>query len=100
MFGLPMDDLAAFLGLKDGVITFASDSWVGAKAFFDALVALPGPITREALIAQLKSVERYDADGFLGPIQFGRKLNNGCLIAMTVRNGRWTRLTPSSGFLC
>jgi hypothetical protein len=80
--------------------TFASDSWVGTKAFFDSLQALPGPISREALIAQLRSVETYDADGFLGPIQLGRKLNNGCIVGMIVRNGEWTRLTPASGFLC
>ncbi|MBV8693002.1 MAG: ABC transporter substrate-binding protein [Actinobacteria bacterium] len=80
--------------------TFASDSWVGAKAFFDNLMALKGPITRAALVAQLKSVDTYDAGGFLGPIQLGRKLNNGCLIGMIVDKGVWKRLTPASGFLC
>ena len=80
--------------------TWASDAWVAAKAFFDSLAALPGPITREALVTQFRSIETFDAGGFLGPIQFGKKLNNGCLIAMVVRDGQWRRLTPASGFLC
>ena len=80
--------------------TWASDSWVAVKVFFEALEALPGPITREALVTQLRGIGTYDAGGFLGPIQFGRKLNNGCLIGMVVRDGKWRRLTPASGFLC
>jgi ABC-type branched-subunit amino acid transport system substrate-binding protein len=80
--------------------TFAADSWVASKAFFDNLAALRGPISRAALVAQLKTVGTYDAGGMLGPIQLGRKLNNGCLIGMIVVNGQWKRLTPASGFLC
>jgi len=80
--------------------TFAADSWVASKAFFDNLAALKGPITRAALVAQLKSVGTYDAGGMLGPIQLGRKLNQGCLIGMIVANGVWKRLTPDHGFLC
>lgn len=80
--------------------TFAADSWVASKAFFDNLAALRGPITRAALVAQLRSVGTYDAGGMLGPIQLGRKLNQGCLIGMIVVNGAWKRLTPDHGFLC
>jgi ABC-type branched-subunit amino acid transport system substrate-binding protein len=80
--------------------TWASDAWAAAKAFFDSLGALPGPITREALVAHFRSIGTYDAGGFLGPIQFGKKLNNGCLIGMVVRDATWRRLTPASGFLC
>ena len=42
---------------------FAADSWAGAKAFFDNLETLPGPITRDAFVAKLKSVATYDAGG-------------------------------------
>ena len=80
--------------------TFAADSWASAKAFFDNLTALPGPISRQALIAQLKSVGTYDAGGFIGPIQLGKKLSNGCYVAMQVVSGKWKRLAPDRGFLC
>ena len=80
--------------------TFAAESWSGAKAFVDALVALPGPITRQAVLAQLRGTATFDAGGFLGQIQLGKKLSNGCQLAMIVQGGRWRRLTPNQGFLC
>ena len=80
--------------------TFAAESWAGAKAFLDALVALPGPITRPALLAQLRATETFDAGGFLGAIQLGKKKSNGCQVAMIVQGGKWKRLTPAKGFLC
>jgi hypothetical protein len=80
--------------------TFAADAWAGAKAFVDAMEALPGPITRDAILAQLHTMNEYDAGGFIGQIQLGNKLNNGCFVAMKIVNGAWTRLAPASGFLC
>ncbi len=79
---------------------FAADSWAGAKAFFDSLESLPGPISRKSLVAQLASVGTYDAGGMLGPIRLGAERTNGCFIAMQVRSGRWVRLAPATGFLC
>ncbi len=79
---------------------FAADSWAGAKAFFDSLQSLPGPISRKALVAQLAGVDTYDAGGMLGPIRLGAERTNGCFIAMQVRSGTWVRLAPATGFLC
>lgn len=84
----------------DKVDTFAADSWAASKAFVDALDALPGPISRPALLAQLRSVTSYDAGGLMGPIKLGPKLNNGCVIGMKVVSGKWTRIAPARGFLC
>jgi ABC-type branched-subunit amino acid transport system substrate-binding protein len=80
--------------------TFAADSWSASKAMVDALEALPGAISRAALVTQLRSVQSYDAGGLLGPIKLGPKLNNGCFIAMKVVGGKWQRLAPARGFLC
>lgn len=79
---------------------FASDSWAASKAFFDALKALKGPITRDAITAQLAATGTYDAGGFFAPIRLGPKLTNGCLVGMVVRGGKWQRLTPNQGFVC
>lgn len=79
---------------------FAADSWAASKAFFDNLEALPGPITRETFVQQLSSVETYDADGFYGPVRLGEESKDDCVVGVQVQNGRWKRLTPSSGFLC
>lgn len=79
---------------------FAGDSWAAAKAFYDNLEALPGPITREAFVKQLASVGTYDAGGFYGPIRLGQETDDDCMVGVQVKNGKWVRLTPSSGFLC
>ena len=79
---------------------FAADAWAASKAFFDSVKALPGPISRDALIAQLRGTGTYDADGFFGPIQLGKKLSNGCYVMMQVINGEWKRITPDRGFIC
>lgn len=97
---------AAFLewmaqATPDSVVdTFAADAWAGAKALMDAVEALSGPITREAVLAQLRSMTAYDAGGLLGEIQLGPELNNGCHIAMLFEGGAWRRLEPAQGFLC
>jgi len=80
--------------------TFAADAWAGAKAFFDALEGLPGPITRDALLAKLRTLTSYDAAGFFGAINLAKKVSNNCFIAMQVVNGKWKRLAPDKGFLC
>jgi ABC-type branched-subunit amino acid transport system substrate-binding protein len=80
--------------------TFAADGWASAKAFFDALNNLPGPISREALITKLKATTSYDGEGFFGEINLGKKLSNACYIAMQVVSQKWKRLTPDRGFLC
>lgn len=80
--------------------SFAADSWAATKAFFDALSNLPGPITRDALIAQLKTMKNYDADGMYGPINLGDEVNNGCAVGMRVQGGKWQRMYPSEGFTC
>jgi ABC-type branched-subunit amino acid transport system substrate-binding protein len=99
-------ELARFLEWMDRAApgevrdAFAVDSWVAAKAFFDNLQALPGPISREALVAQLRSVATYDADGMFGPIQLGAERQAGCVVGMQVQDGEWRRFAPASGFLC
>jgi hypothetical protein len=81
---------------------FSIDSYVSAKAFFDALEALPSPISREALVRQLESITSFNADGMFAPIALGRDLSQGCFMAMIVHNGHWERLAPSQvgGYLC
>ena len=100
------EEMAAFLEWMDRTASddvrdvFAADAWAGSKAFFDALEALPGPISREALVAELAAVDTYDAGGMLGPIRLGAALTNGCFVGMRVEGGEWRRWAPASGFLC
>jgi hypothetical protein len=80
---------------------FAIDSWASSVAFFEALEALPGPISRDALVQQLSSTLTFDAGGMFAPINLGQDLSQGCFMGMIVRNGAWQRLAPDGGgYLC
>lgn len=79
---------------------FAAESWVAVKALFDSLEALPGPITRDALVAQLRATDTYDAGGMMGPIKLGQQQNLGCFVGLQVQGGVWKRMAPASGFVC
>ncbi len=80
--------------------TIAADGWASTKAYVDALTALPGPITRDAVLAQLRATETYDGGGFFGPIKLAAKRSNNCYVAMVVSGGKWKRMTPDRGFIC
>lgn len=80
---------------------FSIDSFVSARAFVEAVEALPGPISREAIVRQLLTVHHYDAGGMFAPIDLGRELSKGCFVGMIVRDGSWHRLAPGGGgYLC
>jgi branched-chain amino acid transport system substrate-binding protein len=81
--------------------SFAADSWAASKVFFDTLEALPGPITREALVGGMRAIKSYDGAGMFGPIEFGTEKSNNCVVGLKLTGGKWKRLVPaSSGFLC
>jgi ABC-type branched-subunit amino acid transport system substrate-binding protein len=79
---------------------FAELAWAASKAFLDSLEALPGPITREAVLAQMRNNHDYNAGGLLGSIDLGRQANRGCLVAVQLDGGTWKRLLPEAGFQC
>lgn len=80
---------------------FSIDSYVSAKAFVEAIEALPGPITREAIVQRLLSIHEYDAGGMFAPIDLGNEVSKGCFMGVVVRDGGWHRLAPQGGgYLC
>ena len=79
---------------------FAELAWTASKAFLDSMEALPGPISREAILAQMRSNHDYDAGGMLGSIDLGRQANRGCLVAVQLEAGSWKRVLPATGFQC
>lgn len=80
--------------------TFANNSWAAARLLLDTLEGLPGPISRQALLAKLDGTHSYDAEGLIAPVDVGAHHDSGCKIGMVVRGGKWQRLAPSNGFLC
>ncbi len=74
--------------------------WVQMKILIDAIRGVDGPLTRDALLASMQTFTAFDADGAIPPVDLVNKSGQGCKVLVTVANGKWTRLAPSSGFVC
>lgn len=80
--------------------TFAAQGWASAKLLMDTLEALPGPLSRDAILAQLRATGIYDAGGLYGPVDIGGRELKNCQIGMIYEGSGWKRIAPASGFLC
>jgi ABC-type branched-subunit amino acid transport system substrate-binding protein len=79
---------------------FSVAAWAGVHVFMRGLRQLPGPITRDAVVASFRSIDTFDADGLIAPVKFGIQDKDRCGIAMRVEGGKWKRFAPAKGFLC
>jgi hypothetical protein len=81
----------------DGLGVYA---WAAAVAFRDAVNATVrahgvNGLTRANLLAALKTIHKFNADGMLAPIDLaGRKVTD-CHVLMQVRNGKFVRVQPT-----
>ena len=74
--------------------------WASANLFVQALQAAGPHPTRGAVIAQLKKITNFDANGMVSPVNPAQKKPSGCYVIATIKNGKFVRVTPKSGFLC
>lgn len=80
---------------------FAAYGWASAQLFVQALKAAGPRATRPGLLAQLKKVHAFDADGLLAKADPAGKHAARCWLFSEVRNGTWVRVdTPKSAFRC
>ncbi|MDQ2648473.1 MAG: ABC transporter substrate-binding protein, partial [Actinomycetota bacterium] len=78
----------------------ALNGWTTTTLFLDALAAVPGPITRDAVLAALKAVGAFDGSGVWAPSMPNDKLSASCNVLMRVQGGKYVREAPARGFLC
>lgn len=83
---------------------FAVMSWAGAAAFVKALRMVGADVTRDKMIAALRSKDftAFTADGALAPVDMVNKRPSRCFLLATVKNGQWVREDPpgGGGFVC
>ncbi|MGH9177246.1 MAG: ABC transporter substrate-binding protein, partial [Acidimicrobiales bacterium] len=79
---------------------FAYLGWASADLFTVALRAAGPAPTRDAVLQQLRAQTEWDASGLLSPRNPAAKQRPSCFLIMTVKDGRWQRETPASGFRC
>ena len=75
-------------------------TWVDTSLFVKALAAVDGPITRPALIASMRKITSFDANGLISAMDPADKTSPGCAVVVRVTSGKWRVVAPASGFLC
>jgi hypothetical protein len=104
---LPFEDkganpeLDAFLKYEPKPDGFSMQAWVAgeifARAINDTIKAHDGDlnsITRVNLLAAIRNMHDFDANGMVPPIDVGRKVGSPCLVGMQVQKGKFVRVDP------
>ena len=77
---------------------YGAMGWASADMMVEALRAAGPAPTREAVLEHLRGLTSFDAHGFLAPCNPAGKVTSPYFMVATVRNGRWVRTFPASGF--
>ncbi|MET3961517.1 ABC-type branched-subunit amino acid transport system substrate-binding protein [Marmoricola sp. OAE513] len=65
-------------------------AWSAARLFVERATALGGRLTRANLVASLKQVHRWTANGLHAPQDVGAKKAAGCVRFLQVTSGKWS----------
>jgi ABC-type branched-subunit amino acid transport system substrate-binding protein len=78
---------------------FAIIAWSAADLFVHALSAVGPQPTRDAVLAELRKVNTFDAGGILAPNNPAGKRWATCFLVIKVEGGTWRRVDPpTSGY--
>jgi ABC-type branched-subunit amino acid transport system substrate-binding protein len=79
---------------------FALYGWLSCEMFTDAAKAIGSRLTRQALLAQMAKLTRYDGNGIIGVGNPAQKLPTTCYGVYQIKGAKWVRLDPQQGFRC
>jgi ABC-type branched-subunit amino acid transport system substrate-binding protein len=80
---------------------FAAFAWGSGRLFFQALEAAGPKAKRADVIAALKKIETYSANGMLAPAGPATKRPPECYIILQVKGGKFERFdSPPPGYRC
>lgn len=80
---------------------FATFAWASGRLFVQALKDAGPKATRAGLLAALRKIDKFDANGLLAEGGPASKRPPTCYIVVQIKGGKYSRLdTPPSGFRC
>jgi len=79
---------------------FAILGWASADLLATALRAAGPAPTRDAVLQQLRAQTKWDASGLLAPRNPAGKQRAPCHLIAVVKDGKWQRSTPATGYEC
>ncbi len=96
------EELATFIDAMGDPFppSWAANAWVAGRLFEEAVTAIvaesgPNGLTREALLAQLATVESFDANGWYGTLDYTAEASiSSCYVLLQVQDGEYVRVHP------
>jgi ABC-type branched-subunit amino acid transport system substrate-binding protein len=79
---------------------YAVEGWSAGQLLIKAMQGAGSSITPTSVLASLKNITSFNADGLIAPADPGQKQGTKCVVMANVQNGKWVRVEPSSGFDC
>jgi ABC-type branched-subunit amino acid transport system substrate-binding protein len=81
--------------------TFAADAWAETELLVNAIAAAGPDLTRQGVLAQLRKVHSFDANGFFAPSDPADKKPGTCFVPWIIKNGQYLRTdTSPTKFRC
>lgn len=71
---------------------FGAFSWSAARLFVERATALGGKLSRPAMVADLRTVNKWTANNLTSPQNVGSKRTGDCWRFITLKGGRWVPL--------
>ena len=78
---------------------FGLFAWSAAKLFVEQAEALGGQLTRASLVARMKTINNWTADGAHGPMAIASKHAPSCIRFLRLKGGKWNPL-GSTSYMC
>lgn len=79
---------------------FALFAWASGRMMEKALRDAGPAVTRDKVLAALRTVTTFDANGILAPVNPAGKKPTNCFVVIRVQGGKFVREHPASGFDC
>ncbi|HVT64449.1 MAG TPA: ABC transporter substrate-binding protein [Mycobacteriales bacterium] len=81
--------------------TFAADAWSETELLVNAIAAAGPDLTRLKVLAELRKVHSFDANGFFAPADPADKKAGTCFVPWIIKNGEYLRTdTSPTKFRC
>ena len=80
---------------------FAAFAWSSGRLLFQAMEAAGAKAKRTDVIAALKKIDDFSANGLLAPAGPASKRPPDCFLLAQLKSGKWSRVdTPAPGYRC
>src|SRR4029453_4636220 len=88
------------VGGRDKADGFGAQAWAAGLFFRDAVNKWgkadgDNGLTRARFLEEAAKIHDFNADGMLGPTDFGGRQISGCGVILRVKGGKFVRVTPS-----